>query len=50
MGFKLEVQNKSFLKYLEEKASISVNGVSLTISKVKELFSFKYYSSHFEIN
>ena len=27
----LEVQNKSFLKYLEEKASISVNGVSLTI-------------------
>ena len=31
----LEVQNKSFLKYLEEKASISVNGVSLTISKVK---------------
>ena len=32
----LEVQNKSFLKYLEEKASISVNGVSLTISKVKK--------------
>ena len=33
---KLEVRNKSFLKYLEEKASISVNGVSLTISKVKK--------------
>ena len=32
----LEVQSKSFLKYLEEKASISVNGVSLTISKVKK--------------
>ena len=32
----LEVQNNSFLKYLEEKASISVNGVSLTISKVKK--------------
>ena len=32
----LEVQNKNFLKYLEEKASISVNGVSLTISKVKK--------------
>lgn len=29
----LEIQNKNFLKYLEEKASISVNGVSLTISK-----------------
>ncbi len=32
----IEVQNKNFLKYLEEKASISVNGVSLTISKVKK--------------
>ena len=32
----LEVQNNSILKYLEEKASISVNGVSLTISKVKK--------------
>ena len=33
---RLEVRDKSFLKYLEEKASISVNGVSLTISKVKK--------------
>ena len=33
---RLEVRNKSFSKYLEEKASISVNGVSLTISKVKK--------------
>ena len=32
----LEVRNKNFSKYLEEKASISVNGVSLTISKVKK--------------
>ena len=33
---RLEVRNKNFSKYLEEKASISVNGVSLTISKVKK--------------
>ncbi len=33
---RLEVKNKNFSKYLEEKASISVNGVSLTISKVKK--------------
>ncbi len=32
----LEIQNKSFSKYLEEKASISINGVSLTISKVSK--------------
>ena len=31
---KLEIRNNKFLKYLEEKASISVNGVSLTISKI----------------
>ena len=30
----LEIQNKDFAKYLEEKASIAINGVSLTISKV----------------
>ena len=30
----LSIQNKRFSKYLEEKASISINGVSLTISKV----------------
>ena len=30
----LQIYNKSFLKYLVEKASISINGVSLTISKV----------------
>ena len=31
---KLEIKNIKFLKYLEEKASISINGVSLTISKI----------------
>ena len=30
---KLQIQNKSLNKFLEEKASISINGVSLTISK-----------------
>ena len=30
----LKIKNKSYFKYLEEKASISINGVSLTISKV----------------
>ena len=33
---KLEIQNIKFLKYLEEKASISINGVSLTISKIEK--------------
>ena len=33
-SLKLEIKNKSLSKFLEEKASISVNGVSLTISKV----------------
>ena len=33
---KLEIKNKKNLKYLEEKASISINGVSLTISKVSK--------------
>ena len=31
---KLNIKNNKLLKYLEEKASISINGVSLTISKV----------------
>ncbi len=33
-SLKLEIKNKSLSKFLEEKASISVNGVSLTISKI----------------
>ena len=33
---KLEIKNIKFLKYLEEKASISINGVSLTISKISK--------------
>ena len=33
-SMKLEINNKKFMKFLEEKASISINGVSLTISKV----------------
>ena len=33
---KLEIKNKNILKYLVEKASISINGVSLTISKVSK--------------
>ena len=39
---KLELENKSLNKYLIEKASISINGVSLTISKIIKGF--------FEIN
>ena len=39
---KLELDNKKLYKYLIEKASISINGVSLTISKVSKKF--------FEIN
>ena len=31
---KLEFKNKKLTKHLEEKASISINGVSLTISKI----------------
>ena len=38
-SLKLEIQNKDCIKYLEEKASIAINGVSLTISKV----SYKYF-------
>tara|TARA_Y100001958_G_C21206973_1_gene532989 strand:- start:100 stop:687 length:588 start_codon:yes stop_codon:yes gene_type:complete len=33
---KLEIKNSKLLKYLEEKASISINGVSLTISKISK--------------
>ena len=32
----LELQNKKLSKFLQEKASISINGVSLTISKVSK--------------
>ena len=39
---KLELENKKLNKYLIEKASISINGVSLTISKIVKGF--------FEIN
>jgi riboflavin synthase len=39
---KFQIQNKKLNKYLAEKASISINGVSLTISKVR--------SYDFEIN
>ena len=31
---KLEFKNRKLIKHLEEKASISINGVSLTISKI----------------
>ena len=36
------MQNKVFVKYLVEKASIAINGVSLTISKVSK--------RHFNLN
>ena len=35
-SLKLEIKNKNNVKFLEEKASISINGVSLTISKVSK--------------
>ena len=41
-SIKLEIKNKKFMKFLEEKASISINGVSLTISKV--------YKKDFQLN
>ncbi len=34
----LEIKNKKLKKYLVEKASISINGVSLTISKISNTF------------
>ena len=39
---KLQLQNKKLHKYLIEKASITINGVSLTLSKVAK--------KYFEIN
>ena len=39
---RLYLKDKKFSKFLEEKASISINGVSLTISKV--------HSNYFELN
>ena len=41
-SLKLKIENKKFSKYLEEKASISIDGVSLTISKV--------YKNNFYLN
>ena len=41
-SIKIEIKNKKFMKFLEEKASISINGVSLTVSKV--------YKNHFQLN
>ena len=35
---KLELRDKKFNKFLEQKASISINGVSLTISNVSKKF------------
>ncbi len=37
-ALKFKIQDKNYSKYLEEKASISINGVSLTISKVTNNF------------
>ena len=41
-SMKLEINNKKFMKFLEEKASVSINGVSLTVSKV--------YKKNFQLN
>ena len=38
----IELKNKKLSKFLQEKASITINGVSLTISKVSK--------SHFDLN
>ena len=37
---KLKIKEKKLLKFLEEKASISINGVSLTISKISNNYFF----------
>ena len=37
---KLEINNKQILKFLVEKASISINGVSLTISKINKNYFY----------
>ena len=39
---RLELDKKDYIKFLEEKASISINGVSLTLSKVSK--------KYFEVN
>ena len=39
---RFKISDKKFIKYLTEKASISINGISLTISKINKYF--------FEIN
>ena len=41
-SMRLEIKNKKYMKFLEEKASISINGVSLTVSKV--------YKKNFQLN
>ena len=43
---KLTIENKNFNKFLVEKASISINGVSLTISKVYKNFFELSVSPH----
>ena len=35
---RLKLRYKSLVKFIEEKASVSINGVSLTISKVTKRF------------
>ena len=37
-SLKLKILNKNLSKFLEDKASISINGVSLTISEVSKNF------------
>ena len=39
-NLKLEIINKNLIKFIEEKASISINGVSLTISKLSKKYFF----------
>ncbi len=39
-NLKLEIKNKNLIKFIEEKASISINGVSLTISKISKKYFF----------
>ena len=39
-SIKLEIRNRKLIKFLEEKASITINGVSLTISKVTKQFFY----------
>ena len=49
-SMRLEIKNKKYMKFLEEKASISINGVSLTVSKVYKRVSIKYNTSYFKVN